>query len=348
MVKNKTTNRFIGKILFVGLLTSTLPATMPLKAQDLPKLSKAEVATEIQSIKKTVRQLKVANVLIPGMIITAGAVVVLVALGVTVLYTRKRAKLSRIVKSIELVEVSKKVSKKGITEIITEVTQLKPSQLTSKGQRLLPLFVAVAASVVAPVAALLATLNIKASTMTESFDKAELLERTEKEHPGTLTEKQKTIVTQLKNLYMGPITRGIIKYLKLKDALKAAAKTAMKKKRKLATTIGGGNKKKTERIIARYIKKRWKAETLQSSIDEMEQQSTKAKLKWNLVYGSAKRRLKRTNRRIARLEKRFPSLKKVKRAVQDYSKKADTILEELTKPALKPEKEKPVEYVVPL
>lgn len=330
MVKNKTLYRVIGNILFVGLLVGTLPAPLPLHAQGLAKLTKAQINEEIKSIKKTVRKLQIANVVIPGLIITAGATVFLVAFGFMLIYKRKISKLTL-----------------TIVEAPPEKLFDPKKMSTLKGKRIISTLVAIAAMVAAPIVAALAFIGIGGGTLVEAFDRAERLERMEQDHPGTLTHKQKLEIARLKNLYKGPIIRGIIKYFRMKKALKVIANKAIEKKPMLVISVGGGKKKKARKIIAAYIKAKWKTITLQRSVDEVAQRSTKAKLKWNISYKISKSKLKKAQKKVAKFEKRYPTLKTLQATVLEYEKRISEILEGVPEEIIKPEKPK-VPLVVPL
>lgn len=334
MVKNRTITKAIGNFLFVGLLVGTLPAGLPLNAQSLPKISKTEVEKEIKAIKKTVRQLRIANAIIPGLIVAAGATVALVAIGFTLLYRRKMLK-------SPLDEI--------VTYIVREGKMIKVPDKAfyqTKSRRVISILVAISTMVVTPIAALLSAIGIGGGTLVEAFDRAERLEQMEKEYPGTLTHKQKIEIARLKNMYKDPITRGVIKYFRMKNALKIAANTAIQNNRKLITSIGRGKKKKARKTITQYIKAKWKIANLKRSVEETEKQSTKAKLKWNLSYKIAQSKLKKAEKKVAELEKKYPSLKTLEQTVHAYEKKISSILEGVPGVTLK--QKGPMPRIVPL
>lgn len=378
MIKNEALRKLIGKILFVGLLINTLPATLPLKAQ-LPKLSQEEVKDEIRKIKKEVRKLTIATFVIPPLIIAVGSIVFLLAYGLAWKFGKTRRKkpakiieewvkrarditkrIKRIEKfkqvshiSAEWIQRQKSVRAKTIKDLekklalISGKAHKRALKVLKKANRRQNKSILVAlAMLLTPIAASLAFLGLAGETFVEAYDSAERLERMEKEHPGTLTNKQKIVVARLKKLYRDPLSVGINKYFAMKSALKKAANRALQTQGKLVKKIG---LKKARTKASSYIKAKLEVEGLQISVNEMKKQFTAQKLKTNKIYKKAHKRLKKMQNNITDLEREFPSLKNVKQSIIDgYGVKVTNILETFENHALKLEKEEPEIDIVPL
>jgi len=359
MMRKRSINRLISKIVFSGLLVGTLPMSLPVKAQitESVKLNnlKMEVDREIRTIKKVTTNLKRAKIIIPSVIVAVGAAVIAFAVVVAVvaLKVSPRQKLMRKLKKLE--KESRKLSPLdslfyekprdiGVKkqEIYKKILEKKFLKTIDSAVPTISIITAIVTAIVAPLITFTAFKALSKSSVMKALQSIMRIDQIEKEYPDILTEQQKRTIAQFKNLYKDPTARGIIQGLRLKDALNSAATKAMRQNPALVITLGA---QKTRRIFAKYIKLRWQKDLFEKALAEGD-----IRIKNFFV----KMQLRRVNRKLAMVERRRGQLKEVLvGAVKQYASVANEILQELKEQImqtrekeLKPEVE--LKTVVPL
>ena len=103
MMNKKRVNRFTCNLILAGLLTGTLPATLPLHGQ-VPihrGLLKIEIAQKVKQIKKTINRFKAARIAAPTLVIAAGVgLAAIAATVIALLFLIPRLKIKQVTKEL--------------------------------------------------------------------------------------------------------------------------------------------------------------------------------------------------------------------------------------------------------
>lgn len=342
----------------VGFLLNALSAPFFVQGKSAPSvqqttqapLTQEKVNQKIREIQKVVTRLNIAKIVIPSVAVVGGVVAFAVA---ALLFIIPAIKYSRVLKRFKFVGTYS-----GAHDILDELGDLlsprkvdylrnivaggtrrqAPLKKTIRNLKKTLIKSITGASVVGSVGlisllgltAIVTTsipklFGLSSNFITKAFDNVKEFEQLEENNIVTLTAQQKDVIIKLKKLQKNLIVRGIIKNLRLKNALMTVVNTAM---RQHGVVIG---QKKARKIFGPYVKLRWKEEILQKATDEYAAMNLLGK-----KTSSTQRELDKIKKKIVKIENQYPRLKIwMKNAVKTYSAQANKIMEELKEELIK-------------
>ena len=275
---------------------------------------------------KTIKKLKALKIAIIGAIAAGGVITVVSAAAAIWTFAAGRMRKIKYTKESQL-------SKKKLlllTSIIAGFTSGTTGLMT------------IAGTIGAPI--------LKPALFTSGLKSVRRLEQIEKNNPGTLSSKEKKMIVKLKKLYRSTLLRGIVKGIRLKIALEAAAESALKQNVMLISSLGGA--KNAFDTIKNYIQSVWQETNITQALTTYQEQIKQIKKardkysKWNpkyhiqnaklirlkLIRRNLKNKLKKARAIIYKLNNQYNMAERLTNSLQLFIEKAKTIMADLMAP----------------
>ncbi len=334
-------------------ITTNIYAAQPViptkTTSSIIKMTPQEIDKEITNIKNMLKGIKIVNAIIPTIMIGSSAAMILGVVGGSIVLGALTVAAPEVFAPLGITLGGTSIALlAGIGGTSAKITQIAIVSF---------LVVAIPSAIasIAPAAAGAGLFGLLSTTsVLTALIAAKKLEEQEKAYPGSLTEQQRITMEQFKNSAKTPITRGVVQGIRLEAVSVEIVKNAMEQYKEILSAFGGDSKK-AKKNIASYLKHSWQRNNYQIALNNYEQKKTgfiktqkankplspawtKASadllaLNLNPSYLTTKAKLKSAQKTIEKLEKQYPMFQqKLGVFVQDYIKKAQTIVAELLKP----------------
>ncbi len=210
------------------------------------------------------------------------------------------------------------------------------------------LIIAVISGTTFPFAGILSA-GLTATRLLDSVTLAKALKKIEQRYPGTLTMNQITEVEKFHKIaFKGTVSKGIVKGIRLKNALGSSVKNALIKNPQIIALLGA---EKAFPRAKKYIKSSRQLENLESTIDDYKKRAAKYKkimaenkpftkahaqatfkllsINTSLKYSYIKKQASKLRARIYKFNRKYRGINKMLAgAIKTYKTQANAILED--------------------